>query len=72
MAKDSMNIQAEALKQMFIDKIDELEHLIQQKVNELQEMVKHSSQLASEIQEQRQQYKWLHNINQRLEKILEL
>ena len=42
MAKDSMNIQAEALKQIFIDKIDELERLIQQKVNELQEMVKHS------------------------------
>lgn len=71
MAKKSMDIQAKALKQMFIDKIDELEHLIQQKANELQEMVKHSSQLASELQEQRQQYEWLHDINQRLEKILE-
>ena len=72
MAKESMNIQAEALKQMFIDKIDELERLIQQKVNELQEMMTHSTQLESEIQVQRQQYKWLHEINERLERILEL
>ena len=72
MAKENMMIQAEALKEMFINKIDELERLIQQKVNELQEMMTHSTQLESEIQEQRQQYDWLYEINQRLEKILEL
>lgn len=72
MAQENMTIQAEALKQTFIDKIDDLDYLIQQKINELEEMTMQSSRLQSEIEEQRQQYEWLQKINQRLEKILDL